>query len=204
VAKLSLQLYDGLLHSGHLNSPQDPDERLVLQIATLVHDVGRHRGEKKSHKITLKLVRGLAPPLGINEETLKISGVVARYHSGALPRAGQKTLLGLIQSQRQLVNRLASILRLAEAFDADHSGRIQKLVVQEHKGFVLVIAEGYAARDPLAEKIAAARHLLETVLRSPVLVKPLLVKRTKRARGENKPVLVAKKPKLETLTLLPS
>jgi hypothetical protein len=39
--------------------------------------------------------------------------------------------------------------------------------------FVLVRAAGYSALDRSAEEIAAARHLLETVLRRPVLVRAL-------------------------------
>ncbi len=205
MAKLALQLYDGLSSNGRFNSLEHSDERVVLQIAALAHDVGRSGGRKNSHKASSKLIRGWAPPLGLNEDTLRMAAVVARYHAGPLPRTGQKTLLGLIQSQRQTVNRLAGILRLAESFDADHSGRIPSLSVQEHKGFVLIIAEGYTARDPLAERIAAARHLLETVLRCPVLVKPLVVKRAKVTMARNpKAMTVAKTPKLETLTLLPS
>jgi hypothetical protein len=39
--------------------------------------------------------------------------------------------------------------------------------------FVVVRAAGYSALDRTAEAIAAARHLLETVLRRPVLVRTL-------------------------------
>jgi CHAD domain-containing protein len=205
VAKLALQLYDGLSSNGRFNPLEHSDERVILQIAALTHDVGRSQGDKNSRKLSFKLIRQLAPPLGLNDETLRMAAVVARYHADALPRTGQKTLFGLVQSQRQTVNRLAGVLRLAEAFDADHKGRIQPLSVQEHKEFVLIIAEGYSARDPLAERIAAARHLLETVLRCPVLVKPLIVKRAKVTLARNpKAMMVAKSPRLETLTLFPS
>jgi hypothetical protein len=40
---------------------------------------------------------------------------------------------------------------------------------------VLVRVAGYSALDRSAEQIAAARHLLETVLRRPVLVRALRV-----------------------------
>ncbi|HZR55238.1 MAG TPA: CHAD domain-containing protein [Terriglobales bacterium] len=181
ITKLAMQIYDALLRNGRWSSTEDSGERIILQIAAFVHDVGRSRNQKNPHKLSFKLTCELAPPLGITKETLKMAGVVARYHAGSLPRIGQKTLLGLTQSQRQTVNRLSGILRLAEAFDADHGGRIQTLTVQEHTGFVLIFAEGYSARDPLAEKVAAARHLLEIVLRRPVLVKPLIAKRKKPA-----------------------
>jgi CHAD domain-containing protein len=205
VAKLSLQLYDGLLRNGRFNPSPQADERAILHIAAWVHDVGRSRGERRSRKATVKLIRELVPPLGLSQEILTMAGVVARYHAGPLPRPGQKALMGFIQSQREALNRLAGVIRLAEAFDADHSGRIQGLTVHEHHGFVLVVADGYAPRDPVAEKAASARHLLETVLRCPVLVKSWVVKRTKLAgAARHSDELATRSRKRETLTLLPS
>jgi len=107
------------------------------------------------------------------DEKLRWVGIVARYHRGALPRAGQKTLIGLSESQRQSVLKLAGILRLANAFDSERDGRIQRLEVWEQNGFLEIAAQGYSARDRMAEGIAAARHLLEIVYRRPVMVKPL-------------------------------
>jgi CHAD domain-containing protein len=205
VAKLSLQLYDGLMRNGRFHPLPPAEERAILHIAAWVHDVGRSRGERHSRKATVKLIRELVPPLGLNQEILTMAGVVARYHAGPLPRPGQKILTGFIQSQRETLNRLAGVIRLAEAFDADHSGRIRGLAVHEHRGFVLVTADGYALRDPVAEKAASARHLLETVLRCPVLVKSGVVKRTKPAGMARHPDAEATgRGKRETLALLPS
>jgi hypothetical protein len=79
------------------------------------------------------------------------------------------------------------------------------LTVHEHRGFVLVAADGYVLRDPVAEKAASARHLLETVLRCPVLVKSGVVKRTKPAGMARHPDAAATgRGKRETLGLLPS
>jgi hypothetical protein len=69
--------------------------------------------------------------------------------------------------------KLAGILRLANAFDSENSGRIQRLEVHEQNGFIEIAAQGYSPRDRMAEGVAAARHLLETVYRRPVMVKPL-------------------------------
>jgi CHAD domain-containing protein len=205
VAKLALQLYDGLLRNGRFDPSAQADERAILHIAAWVHDVGRSRGERHSRKATVKLIRKLAPPLGLNQETLAMAGVVARYHAGPLPRLGQKALAGFVQSQRETLNRLAGVIRLAEAFDADHSGRIRGLGVHEQQGFVLLVADGYAPRDPVAEKAASARHLLETVLRCPVLVKSWVVKGTKLpGMVRHSDAAATSQGKRETLTLLPS
>jgi putative nucleotidyltransferase with HDIG domain len=173
VARLALQLYDGL------QRPVDSDQRSILQVAALLHDIGRSRKEKAHHKAGYDLIRKLTPPLSWSEEKMRWVSIVSRYHSGALPRVGQKTLAGLTPGQRQEVLRLAGILRLANAFDSERNGRIQRVEVHDHNGFLMIAAQGYSTRDRMAEKVAAARHLLETVSRRPVMVKPLRVAKPK-------------------------
>src|SRR5271167_2342256 len=107
VTRLALQLYDGL------QRPADSDQRSILQVAALLHDVGRSKNEKGHHKATYKLIRRLIPPLSWSEEKLRLAGIVARYHRGALPGAGQETLAGLTPAHHQAILRLAGILRLA-------------------------------------------------------------------------------------------
>jgi hypothetical protein len=65
---------------------------------------------------------------------------------------------------------------LANAFDADRSGHIQRLEVHAQNGFLEIAAQGYSPRQRPAENIATARHLLETVYCQPVMVKALRAK----------------------------
>jgi hypothetical protein len=190
VARLALQLYDGLATNGSGAKPAAPNQREILRLAALLHDVGRSKGEEGHHKASQRLISRLAPPLGVSGPVLKMAGLVARYHRGALPQARQKACGGLAASERQDVLWLAAILRLANAFDAGHDGRIQRLEVDprvpgKQNGFVVLLAQGYSPRDRLAEGIAAARHLLEIVCRRPVMVKAafhgLAAKRRKNA-----------------------
>jgi exopolyphosphatase/guanosine-5'-triphosphate,3'-diphosphate pyrophosphatase len=178
VARLALQLYDGLPAKRPADS-EPADQRAILQVAALLHDVGRSIKEKGHHKVTYNLILRLTPPLSWSEQRMSMVGIVARYHRGALPGAGQKPLVGLSQGQRQIVLKLAGILRLANAFDAERDGRIQRLEVHQQNGFLQVAAQGYSPRDRMAEGIAAARHLLETVYRQPLMVKPLRIPKTK-------------------------
>jgi hypothetical protein len=192
VCHLTLQLYDGLatLNNGSLSA----QDRAILQIAALCHDVGLSKDAKGHHKTSSRMIRNLVPPLGYRQQDLLTAGIVARYHRGALPRAGQKTLQGLVLKQRQEISRLAAILRLANAFDASRDQRIQRLQITDGDGngkekskILWIAAEGYSARDNQAEAIAAARHLLETIYRRPVMIKPLKAKPgIRRPKGRSK------------------
>jgi CHAD domain-containing protein len=196
VARLTLQLYDGLTAMGNASRPP-AQERAILQAGALLHDIGRFDTEKGRHKATYRMIRRLAPPLGWRAQDLLTAGVIARYHRGALPRAGQKPLRGFSLQQRQDISRLAAILRLANAFDASRDGRIKRLHVMngnDGNKILLIAAEGYSSSDNQAEAIAAARHLLETVYRRPVMVKPMKVLDVKPKLRNQKPETGSRKP----------
>lgn len=127
------------------------------------------------------MIRGLARPLGWSARELGLAAVVARYHRGALPHPGGRSMQLLDLADRPIAMELAGVLRLANALDKRHgrtgheneSKNASQLEVSVRDRFVLVRAAGYSALDRSAEDIAAARHLLETVLLRPVLVRGL-------------------------------
>jgi len=174
ISRLALELYDGLPGKETAGKEQQ-DEREILRLAALLHDVGRSKRDKGHHKSTFRLVAGMTPPLGWTERDLRITAAVARYHRGALPRAGQSAMAGWSPGERKKILRLAGILRLADAFDGMRDGRISGVDVREQDGMLVVAAKGYSARERIAEQIAAARHLLELVYRRPVMVKAMMV-----------------------------
>ena len=181
VARLALQLYDGLAKNGPIPHPASPTLRETLRLAALLHEVGLSNGEKGHHKATYRLIRRLSVPVGVSGSILQMAGRVARYHRGALPRAGQKTLQGASVDEKHQLLRLAGILRLANALDSARDGRIQRLEVKSSNGYVVIAARGYSARDRMAEDIAGGRHLLEVAYRRPLMVRPLPAKRARRS-----------------------
>ena len=172
VARLALQLYDGLRQARLLIPDSDIDLRAVLQVAALLHDVGRVKGERQHHKDSFRMIRKLAQPLGWSSRELGLAAVVARYHRGALPVPRRKTLQSLDLPDRRFAVQLAGVLRLASSLDPRNGIEPNLQVGLVHEA-VMVRASGYSAMDRSAETVAAARHLLETVLRRPVLVRTL-------------------------------
>lgn len=173
VSRLALQLYDALPMPTRGADPRSEGSREILQVAAMLHGVGGSTKGKNPQKAAYRLIQKLQPPLGYGAADLKIAGTVARYYRGMLPRAGQKALLGLTPAERQTVLHLAGILRLASALGADPSRQTSHLEIGQHKELIVIAVQGYSPRDRSAEKIAAARHLVELVYRRPVLVKPL-------------------------------
>jgi len=170
VAQLALHLYEGLVRAGVVG--HHGDARDVLQAAAFMHDVGKAKSGPDHQKKSYRMIRKQPRPLGWSARELELAAVVARYHRGGLPRLRSKAMQTLDLPDRQLAMRLAGVLRLARALDM-RNGTPPKLTVELSDRILRIHSAGYSPLDRIAEKVAAARHLLETVLRLPVIVKPL-------------------------------
>jgi len=90
VSRIAVELYDGLLARGLIESAKGDDARSSLQIAAMLHDVGKSAGNKGHHKASFELIRSHSNPLGWNPEYLQRAAVVARFHAGTLPTRSHK------------------------------------------------------------------------------------------------------------------
>jgi len=169
VAQLALQLYDGLARAGLFTA--SAGTRRVLEAAAWLHDVGRSQSKRGHHKHSYRLIRRLAPPLGWSSRQLAAIAAVARCHRGVLPRSNHKCLTAFPPSSRPGVLRLAGILRLANALDLSHEQPVRLLQVEKSEGAIVIRGQGYRENGPWAERVAAARYLLELCFHAPVLVR---------------------------------
>lgn len=203
VARMAVELYDGLNAAGLLSSMADDtrngaatEARSCVYLAALLHDVGKAKGNKGHHKESLELIKAHGAPLGWKPATMARAGVVARFHCGALPSRSHKALRDFLPDEQKITIQLAAILRLANAFDAAHDGHIRRLRIENAaaqtqnrkrrtNGFLrkslklasnealIVGAEGFVANNLTAQTVAAERYLLEMVLRRPIVIRPI-------------------------------
>jgi CHAD domain-containing protein len=197
VAQLSLQLYDGLLAGRMLRMTPlengNPNElRSSLYAAALLHDVGKSEGQKGHHKQSQELIQKQGTPLGWNGHDMRRASLVARFHAGALPARSHKSLRDLLPGEQNSVVLLSAILRLANALDSAHDGHVLRVRIENDpspsrrpNGFQLkptvlgknealvIAAKGYAQGTATAQKVAAERYLLETIIKRPVIVRAM-------------------------------
>jgi len=171
VAKLALQVYDGLDSLDLISAGELPGARRILESAALAHAVGFIRTQKKHQVASYRLIRKLEPPLGLSAETLQQIALVVRFHRGALPRSGHKAFAGVAEKQRKTLVLLSGILCLADSFDKLHGRRIYRLDLKRDGEVLCITAPGYSETDSSAVKLAAARHLLEVACRMPILIR---------------------------------
>jgi exopolyphosphatase/pppGpp-phosphohydrolase len=170
VAKLALQIYDGLESFDLIQNTFEQEGRRILESAALVHDVGIFETEKKHQIASYRMIRKLKPSPGWTSSVLHGIALVARFHRGALPRVEQKAFSGIPSDQRKEITLLSGILRLANALDLPHQRRVCRLKLRRTGEAIYVAIPGYSENDASAEKIAAARHLLETACRLPIMI----------------------------------
>lgn len=175
VARLALQLHDGLARTGLLEAAGAEQRRAreLLRAAATVHEVGRSGGRRGHHKATQRLVQEVDRPFSWKQQDLDVIAYIARYHRGALPGKRQAGLRFLPTRVRQMAQRLAGILRLANAMDAQHEGSIRGIRVTRPGEYAVIYADGLDTQSSLAERIAAARHLLELSCGIAILVRPM-------------------------------
>jgi exopolyphosphatase/guanosine-5'-triphosphate,3'-diphosphate pyrophosphatase len=133
-------------------------QRTLLSAAALLHDVGYHIAHEGHHKHALYLIRN-SELTGFSEGERDVIANVARYHRGTTPKERHPEFWRLNQADRDTVRSLAAVLRLAEALDRSHEGRVRGLTCgRAGREFQLNLAcEGDCEREAAA---AAARGQL--------------------------------------------
>ena len=103
--------------------------RDLLQVATILHDVGKFISLKRHYYNSYDLIRS-SNILGLNNRELEIVANIARYHSRKVPRQEDRSYYKLKREDRVLMSKLVSILRLGDALDRGHRNKFNNLAVK--------------------------------------------------------------------------
>jgi exopolyphosphatase/guanosine-5'-triphosphate,3'-diphosphate pyrophosphatase len=124
VAHLATRLFDDLRTEHGL---EDRD-RLLLMVAALLHDIGVHVNRQGHHKHTQYLLAA-SDLYGLTREDRAIVANVARYHRRALPQLSHSPYAQLDREERVRVTKLAALLRVANALDAERMQKVWRVRV---------------------------------------------------------------------------
>jgi CHAD domain-containing protein len=172
VARLAVQLFDGA-HIARGSARLPRNARDLVEAAAIVRDVGRAEGDRHHQKTSFRLIRRQNPPPGWSALHMSRIACIARLHRGGLPtHAGWEGWRGIPEADWSGLKLLGGVLRLAATLAARVEPRINSIEAGQ-RGEVLVIrAAGYRAEEPLASRLAEARHLLESALHQPIVIEP--------------------------------
>jgi exopolyphosphatase / guanosine-5'-triphosphate,3'-diphosphate pyrophosphatase len=103
-------------------------ERLYLQVAALLHDIGIYVSPRGHHKHSQYLLAA-SQIFGLSNEETAIVSNIARYHRRATPQKSHLPYVALDRQDRVVVDKLAAILRVANALDAEHLQKVTGFTV---------------------------------------------------------------------------
>ncbi len=122
VARLALSLFDQLEAVHQLGET----ERRILLAAAALHDIGQFVSYKRHHKHSYYLIANSELP-GLSEREMLLVANVARYHRKGEPHPSHEGYVDLDEDERELVGKLGSVLRLADALDREHQQLVREV-----------------------------------------------------------------------------
>ena len=148
VAQLAVRLFDGTAAEHGLGER----DRLLLEVAALLHDAGIYISLRGHHKHSLYLL-SVSEIFGCSRDDMAIIANVARYHRRALPQKSHLPFMALDRGTRVRVGKLSAILRLANALDSDHLQKIRDVRLLPEDDTLVLEVEG--AGDLTMERLAS-------------------------------------------------
>jgi exopolyphosphatase/guanosine-5'-triphosphate,3'-diphosphate pyrophosphatase len=124
VAQLCKDLFEGL--SGQLGL--DPSDLLYLTLAAYLHDIGKFISNRAHHKHSEYIISALNL-FRLMDEEIKIIACVARYHRRGDPAKSHIIYNSLSEDKQIVVQKLASLLRIANALDHSQRQKVKEVKV---------------------------------------------------------------------------
>ncbi|HUZ21035.1 MAG TPA: Ppx/GppA phosphatase family protein [Acidimicrobiales bacterium] len=119
-ASLAIQLFDATADLHRLG----PEERELLDLGALLHDIGEHVSRSGHDRHTAYLIEngGLR---GFSPDEVRILAVLGRFHIRGTPKPSYEPFGALGPGDRSRAVTLTALLRIADALDATHSSVVE-------------------------------------------------------------------------------
>jgi exopolyphosphatase/guanosine-5'-triphosphate,3'-diphosphate pyrophosphatase len=158
VANVAVRLFDVFQPDHGLG----PRQRLLLRVAALLHEVGGFVSSRAHHKHSEYLIAN-SEIFGLNRNETTVVSQIARYHRRSVPRSSHPMYMALTRESRIVVNKLAALLRVADALIRGHRRRESEIRFQR-EGDELVVTMPAGADLLLEERAVETKgDLLEDI-----------------------------------------
>ena len=119
IRRLSMSLFDQLQGLHGLTR----HDRLLLKVACILHEIGGYISPRNHHHHSQYIILN-SEIFGLSRADVEIVGLLARYHRHGAPSMQDHTYSELNLENRLRVQKMAALLRVAEAMERAHSHRI--------------------------------------------------------------------------------
>jgi exopolyphosphatase / guanosine-5'-triphosphate,3'-diphosphate pyrophosphatase len=149
VGNLCAKFFEELADLHQLNE----HDALLLQVAAILHEVGTYVSPRAHHKHSEYLILN-SEVFGLDRMDVTIVALVARYHRHSCPVLDHPSYAALTTEDRIRVNKLAALLRVADALERTHAQRVSQIEIRRESGKLRLRLPGLA--DAAVERLAMA------------------------------------------------
>ena len=170
VAALALQIFDGLRPWHNLGDRP----RELLHSAALLHDIGWSQTPdgKGHHKLAARLIQD-HPWKNLTPDEVPIVAQVARYHRKTPPQPDHSDFYALKPAAQKTIMMLGGILRIADALDRTHTGKVARVEASATKEAILVRAQPAGVWNAERVMFEVKSDMLQIAAERPVLCEEL-------------------------------
>ena len=142
----------------------------LLEAAAILHDIGNYISYSSHHKHSYYLIKN-SDIVGFNDNEIEMIANIARYHRRSLPKEGHEPYKNLSTIEKNTINKLSGILKVADGLDRSHKSLISDLKIEIRKQDIDIIPQstkdlylerkGFVYKKDLLEKTTGKKiHLL--------------------------------------------
>jgi len=124
-ARMAARLFDQSQSLHHLTE----NERLLLEIASMLHDIGHFINTLNHDQHGYYLLRQHVL-IGLIPAEQEVVANIVRYHRKETPSLSDENFKQLSQKDRLIVTKLCTLLRLADALDTSHTARVHEVSLE--------------------------------------------------------------------------
>lgn len=179
VSRIAAALFDALrrTHAAPIFAVQDM--RRVLRAAARLSGISLKGQGRTPQKAARRFLRNLPLPPSWTEEEWQLLGWTLRYHRGPEPKTKNGAFRNLPKELQRDVRALAGIIRLARGLRKCGITNCAQLRAEQSVDALILHVPGLTDSAEAAARLAAAKHLLESYLGKPLLLKPAPVENDK-------------------------
>jgi len=171
VSRLALGVFDALAHARTAPIFDDQKGRRILRGAARLSGLLLKGAGNAPQKAARRFLLDRPIPPSWTREEWELLAWTVRYHRGAEPK--EKGVFAKLPAERQMnVRALAGIIRLARGLRKCRIQDCNGLRVEKTSAAVLLYVPGLVDSADTAARLAAAKHLLDTYLGKPLILKP--------------------------------
>lgn len=172
ISRLSVALFDALGRAQTAPVFDDANMRRVLRGAARLSGISLKGNGKSPKKAAQRfLLDRPAPPSWTHKEWELLAWIV-RYNRGAEPKTSSEAFVALHEDQQAGVRALAGVVRLARGLRKCKIERCNAFRAEKTAAAVLLHVPGLIDSAENAARLASAKHLLDTYLGKPLILKP--------------------------------